>query len=240
MLDFKKIITVFFVCNILLCSCAEQRFAFDQNKNVDTILFKDIPAIAQKIYPDHTITAIDSVCLYRATFKETYVENNDLLEWSELNDSSAIPRVKYYSVKGYYQHLYLAIMHTIPDNINAAVFFSAKYNSDGECVGFGPAYAGIVNPAKGIISFPKQLSIAKAANDFVLTLNKKQDNERELLFISADFKTLVQKPAISLEKIILLGPNKIGGYKPVVFSIPEVLHDKNALKFRYIKTLIVP
>src|SRR5690348_14526574 len=62
MLDFKKIITVFFVCNILLCSCAEQRFAFDKNKNVDTILFKDIPAIAQKIYPDHTVTAIDSVC----------------------------------------------------------------------------------------------------------------------------------------------------------------------------------
>ena len=190
-------------------------------------------------YPDTDIAAIDSIKIYTATFKETYVEDNYLLEWSELHDSSTIPRARYLNMIGNSTRLYLCVVSTRPDDVQAAVFFSAKYDSDGQCLGFGPSYLGKINPAQGTIAFTTELAVTEEDDVFKLFALKKQTRKAGVIFTSDHFKSSLTntRMPVRVDKIVLLDPNKIGGFKPVVFSIEDVLKDKNALLFRYLKTI---
>ena len=60
-----------------------------------------------------------------------------------------------------------------------------------------------------------------------------------LLFMPADFPSRPQtvEDKFNIEKIVRLDPNKVGGYKPLVFDISKIFNDPNALQFHYLTTL---
>lgn len=224
----------------LVQSCMQQRVNFVFNEHVNSEeFFNVVPAEIKRFYPDSDIAAIDSIKIYVANFKETYIEDNYLLEWSELHDSSTIPRARYLNMVGNATRLYLCTISTSPKDIQAAVFFSAKYDAEGQCLGFGPSYLGKINPAQGTIAFTTELAVRESGESFQLEVTRKQNRKAGVIFTSHDFRDILlhaRKP-VRVDKIVLLDPNKIGGFKPVVFSIDNVLKDKNALLFRYLKTI---
>ncbi|WP_207497149.1 hypothetical protein [Aridibaculum aurantiacum] len=213
-------------------------FSFNKDVGKDHFFNQLLPA-AQKLYPDQDIQKLESVRMYAAVLKEAYIEKDYVLEWNEMNDSSRKEKVTYHKVDGYATRLYLGLVTTSPSNINAAVFFTAKFNPDRECLGFGPAYFGVVNPSLQSIRFTTDLAVKQPAGNFQLVVQGKQTRPGGVLFVSPDFL----KPAfgnitsIKVEKIVFLDPNKIGGYKPVVFPVKEVMQDEHALLFRYLTTI---
>ena len=88
--------------------------------------------------------------------KEKFIEKDNLLEFTELNDDSKISSAPYFEVGGYSQNLYLLkyeFTYTITKNnksfdapVEAAVFFSVKMNGKGNVIGVVPCYFGIVTP----------------------------------------------------------------------------------------------
>ena len=145
---------------------------------------------------------------------------------------------------GYSQDLYLLKYEFIygkgfPDTIQAAVFFSVKYNGRKDITGITPCYFGIINEEDNLIAFNTELSLKKANGHYYLKHMKKSKKMNGLLFIPADFPSNPKSPEekINIEKIVRLDPNKIGGYKSLVFDINKIFHDANALQFHYYDTL---
>ena len=107
MLSCKKILFVA-VAAVALTGCMEQRILFDFNKDVNQNFFKEIPGLGNAPYIKYPVTKkADKAEIYVSTFREKFIENDDLLEYSELNDKSKIHSVDYWTVNGYSQNLYL-------------------------------------------------------------------------------------------------------------------------------------
>ena len=41
----------------------------------------------------------------------------------------------------------------------------------------------------------------------------------------------------NITKIVKLDPNKVGGYKPLVFDVAKIFNDANALSFHFVNTI---
>ncbi|MEO8413396.1 MAG: hypothetical protein ABI472_07035 [Ginsengibacter sp.] len=249
MLSCKKIIS-FIAAAIALAGCMEQRIIFDFNHNVNRNFFKEIPGIGDALFIKYPVTKKATTAeIYVSSFREKYIENDNLLEFTELNDSSKIDTVAYWGKQGYAQDLYLLRYEftysaktkkgkLIDVPVEAAVFFSIKYNSRGT-IGVMPCYFGIVNDEDNLIAFDTELTLKKDNGNFYLKLHPKKKNEYGLLFMPAVFPThpKTAEDIFAIEKIVELDPNKVGGYKPLVFNINKIFHDPNALKFHYVDTL---
>ena len=252
MLSFKRIIPIIFILLAGMQSCMEQKLLFNFKKDVNEDFFRDIPGIGTADYMGQTVTKKASKLeIYLTTFSEKYFEKNDLLEYSELNDSTKLPFAKYWSVQGYSQGLYLIrypFTYTIISKktgksfdyaVEGVVFFSIKYNSNGSTLGIMPAYFGIVNQEDNLILFDTPLTLKKDKDKYFLEREKKDKGLNGLLFIPADFPTqpVQSGQTLIIKKIVNLDPNKIGGYKPLVFDIGKIFRDPNALEFRFINTI---
>lgn len=225
----------------LFCSCMERRVAFSLSRDIDTThFFNDLVKEARLLYPHSRIESIDSIKLYTAVYRESYIESNQLLEWTELHDSSRIPRVDYYKVFGHSTRLFMGSLHTYPDDIKGIVFFSARFNYENQCLGFGPAYFGILDTAMGTAAFTTVLDMKRKDGIFKLKTAAVQNRKSGILFVADEFHhggMINHRKPVKVEKIVLLDPNKIGGNKPVVFNVKQVLQDDKAMQFRYFKTL---
>lgn len=242
MLSCKNIVVIILVSS-LLTGCMEQKIAFKFSTDVNRNFFKEIPGIGNVTYLDSQVTRkANDIQIYRSSFKEKYIEKDDLLEYTELNDSSKIKNASYMGITGYSQDLYLIKYDFafgapgIP--VSAAVYFSVKHNGKGQTIGIVPCYFGIINTKKSVIAFETDLTIKKQNGHFYLKAQKKGKDKRGLLFMPADFpENPVTQSFINIEKIVRLDANKVGGNKPLVFNISNIFRDSNALQFHYFKTL---
>ncbi|MEP6927627.1 MAG: hypothetical protein ABI834_08325 [Ginsengibacter sp.] len=251
MSNYKIILAITFISNVLaLSSCMEQKTLFSFEKDVNSNFLKDIPGIGPGSYFNKPVTQkANKIEIYVSSFREKFVEKNNLLEYTELNDSTKISNVPYWEVDGYSQDLYLLKYEftfsltnkngkSFPVNTPAAIFFALKHNGHGDVTGIAPCYFGIINIEDNLITFDTELSLKKEKNIFVLELPERQKNNKGLLFMPADFPTDPDESSVfNIEKIVRLDANKVGGNKPLVFDITKILHDPNALQFHYISTL---
>ncbi|MEO6329720.1 MAG: hypothetical protein ABIO55_12340 [Ginsengibacter sp.] len=226
----------------------EQKILFSFNDNVNKQFLKNIPGIGSNTFlGDTVITKASSIKVYKASYREKYVEKDYLLDITELNDSTKIPFADYIERYRYSQEMYLlkyqfearakkrpnARLHTI----DAMLFFSLKLDKDDFCIGFGPSYFGIIDYSFGYTSFPMELNIKKDKGTFYLKPARGNKTTGGYLFFMSGLAPDNSQDILNIQKIIKLDINKIGSYKPLVFNIPQILHDSNALQFHYDTTL---
>ncbi len=252
MLSFRKNSILVFTIVLTMSSCMEQKIIFSFKNDVTQNFFTEIPGLGSATYAGQAITKkANNVEVYISSFSEKFIEKDNLLEFTELNDSTKIPFVTYKGVTGYSQDLYLLKYEFTYQQINkrtgksfdvptqAAIFFSVKHNGRGNSIGITPCYFGIINEEDDLIAFDTQLSLKKNKGHYYLRLLKKNKKMDGLIFMPADFpskpKTVEDK--INIEKVVRLDPNKVGGYKPLVFDIKNIFHDSNALQFHYVDIL---
>ena len=249
-----KIYTVIFICCLFVfAGCIESKYGLDINTTLNeeaTNFLVKLPGIKDARYSGMKITAnAKSVEVYKATFREATIEKDNLLEFTELNDSSTHPRVNYREIDGFMQELYLLKYRFTYDaggikpEATAVVFMSLRYRPMKEdpyiyCTGPGPLYWGIVN--EGYISFDSVLNIKGSGDNYYLhTARQKKNRGFNLLFMPADFPDHPERKggSFNITKIVRIHPNRIGGNKPLVFDIPVIFSDSKALHFDYITTI---
>jgi hypothetical protein len=240
----KTFAIISFVCMLAFSSCMEQKILFRFNRDVNKDFFKAMPGIGDNKYADSAISKpAKQIQLYRSSFREKYVEKDNLLELTELNDSSEINDARYMNVKGYSQDLYLLkyeFAYTENDiPVSAAIYFSVKHNGRGETIGITPCYFGIINNKKNLIAFTTNLSVVKEKDTFYLKPLPGSRNKRDLIFMPANFpaEPVALKSTFNIKKIVRLDANKIGGNKPLVIDINSIFKDSNALQFHYFKSI---
>lgn len=236
---------------ILFAGCLEQRILFDINKDVNQNFFKEVPGLGGALYIKYPVTKKATTAeVYVSSFREKFIENDDLLEYSELNDSGKTSSVDYWNVNGYSQNLYLVkydFSYSVKNKkgepidipVIGAVFFSLKRNGQNKVTGITPCYFGTVDEDENLITFDTELTLAKKDGTFYLKAIKKKKNVKGLLFMPANFPSSPATPddTFTIEKIVKLDANKVGGVKPLVFNINKILKDANALQFHYVDTI---
>ena len=237
MLSCKKIFTISLL--ILFCGCAEQKVLFDAPTNINAEFFKEMPGIGvMDMAGKPVIEKAPWLNIYEAGFSQKFIESNDLIEYTELNDSSKLNSIDYLDAKGVFsQNMYIVKYKFKWDKstvINGAVFFTVKYHNNA-CVGFGPAYFGIIDPSYNTIDFTTELMVKQQGNKFWLKPISKIKLRGGYVFMPAS--DTIDSRNINITKIVKLDSNKVGGKKPLVFNIENILHDPNALLFHYKRTI---
>jgi hypothetical protein len=250
MLNFNKILIII-ISAISFAGCLEHRVIFDFNKDVNQNFFKEIPGIGDTIFTKFPVTKkAANAEVYVSSFRERFIENENLLEFTELNDDSKIPSVDYWSDNGYVQNLYLIKYKftyavttkkgkIVESPAEGVVFFSVRHNGRGYTTGISPCYFGIIDPDENLIGFDVELILKKANGKYYLKAQPNKKNRNGLLFMPANFPSNPKKEdeKFTIEKIVKLDPNKIGGNKPLVFDIAGIFHDSTALSFHYVNTI---
>ncbi len=250
MLNCKKLVFILFAIIIILPSCMEHKILFSFERDVNNNFFKEIPGLGAVTYLNQPVTKkANTIEIYVSSFREKYIEKDNLLEFSELNDSTKISYVPYWEVDGYSQDLYLLKYEFTYSLTNkngksfdipapACVFFAVKHNGKGDTIGITPCYFGSINTEDDVINFDTELKLKKEKNSYFLKPLKKNKKNNGLLFIPADFpESPGESSILNIQKIVRLDPNKVGGYKPIVFDISKIFHDTNALQFHYVSTV---
>lgn len=250
MLSCKKICFLL-IATIPFASCMEQKIIFDFNKDVNQKFFKEIPGIGDTTFIKFPITKkAVTVEVYVSSFRERFVESDNLLEYTELNDDSKVHAADYWSIIGYSQNLYLVKYKfsysfktkngkLIETPAEGVVFFSVKHNSRGNTTGVTPCYFGIIDEDENLIGFNTPLTLEKSDGKFYLKPHPNKKSRNGILFMPASFpeNPTTTNGNLKIEKIVNLDPNKIGGYKPLVFDIGKIFKDSNALSFHYVKNI---
>lgn len=253
MLNCKINILAIACCLFVFTGCLETRYPFDINTRVDEHtgdFLKQLPGIKNATYNTFKITSkAKKIEVYKASFKEATIEKDNLLEFTELNDSSTHPRVSYNEVDGFIQDLYLLKYNFKYDaggtdaEVTAVVFISSRYRQAPVepflyCTGPGPLYWGEVFDE--YISFNSALVIRnKKHNPYLHIKKRKKGSAFNLLFMPAAFARNPEHKggSFNITKIVRMDPNRMGGIKPLVFNIPEIFKDEKAMHFDYIKTI---
>ena len=233
---------------LILSSCMEHKVLFSFTDNVKPSFFKNIPGIGSDIFLKDTVIAkASSLQVYKSSFREQYIEKDHLLDISELNDSTKIPYADYWEVGGYSQDMYLLKYQfkvRLKNKPNAKIrtrdamlFFSVKFNRDADCIGFGPSYFGIIDYDFGYISFPTELITKINKDGFYLKPARGIKLTGGYLFFTAGLSSADLQSNLNIQKIVELYTNKVGSYKPLVFNIPKIFKDSNALQFHYDTTI---
>jgi hypothetical protein len=220
----------------------EQKLLFDFNKDVNASFFREIPGLSDVKYFGNNITKkADSLEIYISSFREKFIEKDNLLDITELNDDSRIPAATYREIEGYSQNLYILKYQFFYFGapVEAAVFFSIKKNRDDSVIGIMPCYFGIINREDNLISFDNELVLKRDKDSYYLKMIKRKNDISGLLFMPANFpeNPVQSETRINIEKIVKLDANKVGGYKPLVFNISKIFHDSTALQFHFDSTL---
>jgi len=249
MLSCKKILTAI-GASVMLYGCMEQKLLFDFNRDVNASFFKEVPGIGSTKYFGFNVTKKASKAeIYVSSFREKFIEKDNLLEYTELNDDSKISSVPYWEINRYSQNLYLLkyqFTYTITQKeksfdvpVEAAVFFAVKYNANNDVLGITPCYFGTINKEDNLIHFDTPLSLQKNNEQYFLKMQNKRKTMTGLLFMPADFtdSPIVSETKLNIGKIVRLDANKVGGNKPLIFNISEIFHDSTALQFHYDSTL---
>jgi hypothetical protein len=252
MLHYKKTWLMMLIAPVALISCMEQKILFDFDQDVNRDFFKSVPGLGLKEYAGQSITKMANTAdVYVSSFSEKTIEKDHLLEFTELNDSTTNPFITYRAVQGYSQNLYIIkyqFTYSLPNTKTgkpfdvitpAAVFFSVKRNGRGSIIGITPCYYGSINEEDDLIAFDTELSLQKDNKHLYLKPLKKNKNMKGVMFLPADIPESPNsaEDKFNIEKIVRLDPNKVGGYKPLVFDINAIFHDPNALQFHYDHTI---
>jgi hypothetical protein len=246
------------VISLLLAACSEKQYKFDitktLNKNADNF-FKQLPGIKSNSYAGmKLVEGATAVEIYRAVFKETTIEKDNLLEITAMNEKSEYPVATYAETDGFMQHMYLLKYNFVYKSgredvpASAVVFLTLRYRQQVDspfvyCTGPGPAYWGTINETDtyNYISFDSVLHLQQKQQQFYIKTDKRKKNKFfNLLFMPVNFvETPDANNSIVIEKIVRMGNNRIGGTKPIVFNIPVIFKDSNALRFDYVTTVTI-
>lgn len=228
---FKKQIPLLFLLLLTACLYRKEITFRPETAFNDPAFFSEIADIARQAeYLADSAKPEGKIRFYKITFRERAVENGNVIDFSNIsNDSLAAPYEP--PASGTKQELYLANIPMSNEQDYLYVYYSVNYNSDGNVVGFGPAYLGQLVPCPGDTSISQIEFFAslksKRKAPYVLTKKKEYT---DLKFVLAKNSS---DSCIAVSKIVQAAPNKIGGTNPLVFDLDSIL-GRNRLSFIYI------
>jgi hypothetical protein len=250
----KNIIVVLCCCTFIFYGCIESKYLLNiistLNERSESFL-QQLLGIGKMKYAGMPVKQKATIVeVYAASFKEMNIEKDNLLEVAEFNTTTKRPTANYLQVDGFMQNLYLLKYNFICTSgndeipVTAVVFLSFKYRQEVNgtgiyCTGPGPAYWGVVSD--NYISFDSVVNINKARGKryYLKMARHKRNQIFNLLFMPANFSDAAPAAGdfLNFTKIVRMGTNRIGGVKPVVFNIPEIFKDSNAMRFNYFKSI---
>ncbi|HEV8286282.1 MAG TPA: hypothetical protein VGQ09_18370 [Chitinophagaceae bacterium] len=177
--------------------------------------------------------SIRSIKVYRAYLEEKLVEREAIPEYKLINIESKQPSVELVNTRNHHE---LYLFEILPDTKQADtvyVFLATSFNARGQCLGLGPAYLGFLRIDQLVIK--KILKISRKDDVYQLKAKKRTD----LIFLAEEElpQLLNTSSPIRIKQIIRLDPNKIGGEKPIVFTIEKIFNDPDALVFTFHSTI---
>jgi len=223
---------------LLLGSCRMKTVPFNAAK-ITPDFFKNVTSL----WPDPSIKEFDSITIYKAILQEEFVDRDGIPELKLINSASKQTRADLVAKRNYHE-LYICQVHTNKKGEKLCVFLASSFDVHGKCTKLGPAYLGVIRMEQ--INIKKELKIkeTKDASYFISDTTKSH-----ILFIAdrtipIAYENLcnVDDPVDSLcniriREIINSNTNKVGGTKPVLFSIEKIFSDADALLFSYYKTI---
>ncbi|MCB0370787.1 MAG: hypothetical protein KDD45_15520 [Bdellovibrionales bacterium] len=228
---------------LALCSCNALKHAVNfSEEDINPGMFKEIPAILVKTGKTQEEADMKEIVCYRSVFKQSLVENGNVVDIALLNEDSDIKPVEYKTLQGYDQDLYMfrIMQEDTPARGDVFIYMAVKYGTvanDSETVNkylsFPAIYLGEY-AGDNHIRFYRSLKMKDCrSGDCHLELNGK----RSLVFKTANSLYTHKRDSIALAEIILDEKNKVGGSKPVIFPMEKLFPDISTIKFRYLKSL---
>jgi hypothetical protein len=227
MLNYRTIIFLF-TCCYAVCSCKPHSYLFGFKKDITKNFFAEVPQIAG--IDDFSIRSIK---VYRAYLEEKLVEREAIPEYKLINKESKQPSVKLVTSRNHHELYLFEILPDTKQLDTVYVFLATSFNARGQCLGLGPAYLGFLRIDQLVIK--KILKISRKGDVYQLKARKKTD----LIFLAEEElpQPLNTSSPIRIKQIIRLDPNKIGGEKPIVFTIEKIFNDPDALVFTFHSTI---
>ncbi|CAL1518917.1 hypothetical protein [Chitinophaga sp. MM2321] len=215
----------FAVITLLFCQCKPAANLFTYKGQINLAFFAQLPA-----GPGNNLAKIDSVKVYRAVLKEKLVERDEVPEYKLLNSKSAFDTVNYKVSKSYH-YLYLFQVYSARYTLDTPwVYLGTSYRPDNTCTNVGPAYYGYLFMYQ--YNMKRELKVSRKNPQYQLV-----DKDTIDLNIVLDRVFKPEDGFIRVKQMILADKNKIGGTKPVIFTIPKIFNDPDALFFSYYNTI---
>jgi len=209
---------LFFLSACALAGCSPKYIPFNTDNFANLSFYQNMPDILDKSL------RIDSFIMYEATFAEKPYEGYYVIDYSEVNEQNDKNILHYKPFKGNYQKLFLLKLVTYPKD-SITLYFSLKYNEFDECMGFGPAYMGVMDESRKLIYFNSELYTKNKKS--IYSLRKR--NLPLQLYMTAN--EMIPGCDINIEKMIVEKSFEIGNN--VVIDIPRIFRDSFALRFEY-------
>jgi hypothetical protein len=212
MCNYNKYLLLF-----ILCSCKPAAKVFNEQTQLNRAFFEQLPP-----GPHGTMAPIDSIKVYMADLEERVVERDDVPEYKLLNTLSKNDTVPY-KVTGGYHHLYLFKVYSARYPLSPMwVYMGTTYLASGTCVNLGPAYYGYLFGNQ--FNMKWELKVNRKQPQY--QLQKKDTTELNIIIDNTD-------NVIRIKEFIEIDANKIGGNKPVIYNVPVIFNDPDALAFTY-------
>lgn len=185
--------------------------------------------------------------IFVAELNEDLVNRDGIAEETIINSESKNP-VSGITIDGNSYQLFII---TINNSSRRSIFLPAIFNSEGVCIGLGPALVG--DWGAGQLKYNKRLrckpnrktheakwEYAVKENEFGKTGNITDPKDKTITKLEIKFETNSTKNISSLAdfriiNIYNISPNRFGGNKPLVFNIATIFEDDHALYFKLLR-----
>lgn len=242
---------------MVFASCKPHKIFFDYPDNFTKGFFDSLEVVYNSKYKTNFKT-FTKVHVYKATFKEVFVERDRMVTKTIYNANSGLDNLQLENIdtttlKGDEQNLFLLILETDNDKLEIlpAFYFSIKKrpnikdNMHKETVTIAPIYMGAINlnPFDSnfqITGFTFQWKIAyiekRKGLGFIFRTGERKNLEIEnkstfnYQFLSLNSKSNYPD-SINIYKIIMKSDNNISAKQKLVFLMDSTFNYKNSMLF---------
>lgn len=232
----------FLLCLLSLTgySCSEKKYLFNFDRDVNSVFLSKLPEIsAENLVPRLQFNQIDSVYVYKTSFREAYIEQDNLVELAVLSENREDEIVPYDAGGRSTFDCYILLFKTLPHKRQTFVMFTVNYseNDKGYIKGFSPFYYGnltnyynlsylhVTRVLKAVENTDNQYVLEKKALSSIMFLLDRVERDDQL------------RTSMRISKIVINDINTISGGKRLVLPVDSIFQDKSSLKFKLDKKL---
>ncbi|HYF32164.1 MAG TPA: hypothetical protein VD993_13670 [Chitinophagaceae bacterium] len=230
---------------VAVCSCRPRAQFFSYSRSVSLDFF-------DPVRPELNVTPQqnDSIDVYAALLQEKLVERDDVPEYKLINKKSNQQLSKLPDTRGFHFLYHFELFPKGGRGDTVIVYLATTYTADSICTNVGPVYAGKLRNSgtASFIQFDYAFKVRKVKRKHLDQEDKNISDSalQYLYYLKPDrpiHLTFVNEPPflhgkgdsayVQVKQIIQRDPNKIGGEKPVLYSVDKVFGDDKTLVFAY-------
>lgn len=233
--------TLFAILLLTLVGCKPTQVSFSAD-DITPAYIKKLLVIAKE-----KDTSFTNGNIFVAELNEDLVNRDGIAEETIINSESKKPGLGVTIIGNSYQLFII----TANNSSKRSIFLPAIFNSEGECIGLGPALVGVWGA--GELQFTKRLrckpnrktqeavwKYSVKENEYGKTGSIFDPKDKSITKLEIKFEANTKKNIPSLAdfritNIYNISPNRFGGNKPLVFNIATIFEDDHALYFKLLR-----